>query len=142
MDITKNKAYTTKAKNVSSRNMHEYVTRLQPFENHTGSCFGQWRSRRDVVGFSGSRDFDISSELGYAVYSYGSHFPIYFYSVEADRWFGNADKYSRTTTNHQSLTRPCDSRDITWMGTGNLKYLVTHGYVAYVANRMNLKGEQ
>lgn len=129
MDITKNKAYTTKAKNVSNRDMHEYVIRLQPFENHTGSCHGQWRGK----------DEDAT---GYAVYSYGSHFPIYFYSVEADRWFGNADKYSRTTTNHQSRTRPCDSRDITWMGTGNLKYLVTHGYVAYVANRMNLKGEQ
>ena len=142
---TPNSSFTTKAKNVSSRHICEYVMRLQPFENHKGTCYGQWKSRRDGIGFSGvsgSRDFDISSELGYAVYSYGSHFPIYFYSMEAECWFGTTDRYSRTTTNHQSLARPAAREDITWLGVDNLKYLTTHGYAAYVANRMHLKGSE
>ena len=142
---TTNKSFTTKVKNVSSRHICEYVMRLQPFENHKGTCYGQWKSRRDWVGFGvsgsvGGGDFDIPSELGYAVYSYGSHFPIYFYSMEAECWFGNADKYSRTTSRHQSLARPAAREDITWLGVDSLKYITTHGYAAYVVNRMHLKG--
>lgn len=142
---TTNKSFTTKVKNVSSRYICEYVMRLQPFENHKGTCYGQWRRMRDGVGFGvsgsvGGGDFDISSELGYAVYSYGSHFPIYFYSIEAECWFGTNDKYSRTTSRHQSLARPAAREDITWLGVDSLKYITTHGYAAYVANRMHLKG--
>lgn len=137
-----NKNFTTRMKNVSSRYICEYVMRLQPFENHKRTCYGQWKSRRDGIGFSDGRDFDISSELGYVVYSYSSHFPIYFYSMEAECWFGTTDKYSKTTSRHQSLARPAAREDITWLGVDSLKYIVTHGYAAYAANRMRLKGEQ
>ena len=139
---TTNNSFTTKVKNVSSRNICEYVMRLQPFENHKGTCYGQWKSRRDGVGFSDGRDLDIPSELGYAVYSYGSHFPIYFYSMEAECWFGTNDTYSRTTSRHQSLARPAAREDITWLGVNRLKYITIHGYAAYVAKRIHLKGEQ
>jgi len=44
----------------------------------------------------------------YVVYSYGDHFPMYIYDSSKHIWIGNADKYSVTTSKHQSQTRPYD----------------------------------
>lgn len=45
----------------------------------------------------------------YVVYSYGEHFPIYVAEVGEFgqvHWYANTDKYSQSTTRHQSLARP------------------------------------
>lgn len=60
---------------------------------------------------------------GYVVFSYGEHFPLAVYDP-VDGWVFNCDKYSRTTTRHQSKVRmglPCHMvSDNTWF----LKQLV------------------
>lgn len=41
----------------------------------------------------------------YVVYSYGKHFPMYIY--EQGTWYANCDKYSPSTSRHQSQANPC-----------------------------------
>ena len=83
----------------------------------------------------------------YAVFSYGDHFPMFVYDNIASQWFGNHDKYSRTTARHQQLARPIsDGRDdpddiravsINWCSTDYLQSLITAGsYVAQCAERI------
>jgi len=72
----------------------------------------------------------------YVVYSYGSHFPIYAYEPKSDRWFANEDKYSRTTTRHQSLAHP---RTETYpLSSEAMRELVNHadGYERVVVRRL------
>lgn len=56
----------------------------------TSSLFGIWR--------------DTPKGAVYTVYSYGYHFPIAAFLPEVG-WIGNSDKYSATTSQHQSVVR-------------------------------------
>ena len=42
----------------------------------------------------------------YVVYSYGHHFPMYVFDYTTREWYANSDKYSPTTSKHQSQCRP------------------------------------
>lgn len=42
----------------------------------------------------------------YVVYSYGYHFPMFAFI--GGKWYRNSDKYSRSTTRHQSQARLYD----------------------------------
>ena len=41
----------------------------------------------------------------YIVYSYGEHFPLAAYSHIDKLWYLNIDKYSMTTSRHQSIVK-------------------------------------
>jgi hypothetical protein len=58
--------------------------------------------------FKGSNTFAVwENPVCYAVYSYGKHFPMYVFDVTCSHaWFGNYDKYSSSTSKHQSQLRP------------------------------------
>ena len=57
------------------------------------------------IGFKGNNTFaEWINGVVYKVYSYGYHFPMYAY--KAGQWYANRDKYSRTTSKHQSQCRP------------------------------------
>lgn len=62
----------------------------------------------------------------YVVYSYGYHFPMYVYDREHGRWLANKDKYSRTTSKHQSQACPSDPIHY-WVDTTTLKHLIHEG---------------
>jgi hypothetical protein len=49
----------------------------------------------------------FGEEIGniYAVFSYGYHFPLAVYANNRRVWYTNEDKWSPTTTRHQSLVR-------------------------------------
>ena len=66
----------------------EYTTYRIPFKNRNETLFAN-----EVDDF-------------YVVYSYGEHFPIYVYDHQCEMWFGNDDKYSPTTSKHQTMARP------------------------------------
>lgn len=57
-----------------------------------------------LTDFQGNNTFAITANGVYKVYSYGSHFPIYAY--KNNKWYANKDKYSVTTSKHQSQLRP------------------------------------
>ena len=92
----------------SNKDADKYTTNREPFKG--SNTWGEWI--REV----------------YAVYSYGYHFPIYVYDEQLGLWFGNKDKYSRSTTRHQSLLRPRTDR-IEYIETDDLKNLVGAGSV-------------
>jgi len=68
-----------------------------------------WNARHYVEGlraFKGNNTFGRNvSETCYVVYSYGTHFPMYAW-VSGKGWYRNSDKYSVTTSKHQSQLRP------------------------------------
>ena len=77
----------------------------------------------------------INSKGLYVVYSYGQHFPMYAHDADTNQWFGNSDKYSRTTSRHQSHARP--DADIHWTDTDTMSALVNSGsYAAACADRI------
>ena len=92
---------------VSNNKAIEYVEKLEEFDG--SNTMGRW----------------VGDENLYVVYSYGSHFPMYIYDKVQGKWIGNKDKYSRSTTRHQSQLRP--SSVGLWLDTDEIKGLVWHG---------------
>ena len=92
---------------VSNNKAIEYVEKLEEFDG--SNTMGRW----------------VGDENLYVVYSYGSHFPMYIYDKEQGKWLGNKDKYSRSTTRHQSQLRP--SSVGLWLNTDEMKDVVWHG---------------
>jgi hypothetical protein len=70
----------------------------------------------------------------YIVYSYGVHFPIYIAETAADvtRWYANADRYSRSTTRHQSQAHP--HVDTVPMDATAMRTIAQGGLMAHVQN--------
>jgi len=101
-------------KRINNKDMHKFTTFRTPFKNNNETCWGGW-------------NWDTSL---YAVFSYGHHFPMYVYDAQAQQWYGNEDKYSRTTTRHQSQARPRTEAGIEWMSTEALAHLISSGGVA------------
>ena len=74
------------------------------------------------VEFQGSNTFGRYNGKIYAVYSYGFHFPMYVF--KRGKWYGNSDKYSVSTSKHQTQLRP-DKIDY-WRNTQEMKSI--HNY--------------
>lgn len=58
----------------------------------------------------------------YVVYSWGRHFPMYIYDFRNRQWFANKDRYSQSTSVHQSQARP--SGDVVYLSTEEMKELL------------------
>lgn len=56
--------------------------------------------------FTGNNTFGRREVNQYIVYSYSTHFPMYVYDYTTQEWYANSDKYSKTTSKHQSQCRP------------------------------------
>lgn len=102
---------------IANKEMSEYVTDRIDFDNNNKTVYA--RTRGDL----------------YEVYSYGEHFPMYVYDAIACEWFGNSDKYSSTTSRHQSYAKPSTDH-ITYLDTAELQALIrSGGYVGMCADR-------
>jgi len=77
---------------ISNKDCAPYVTDRREFKG--SHLFGEWDSVAEW----------ISNENMYAVYSYGYHFPIYIWV--GGIWYENTDKYSMSTSKHQTQARP------------------------------------
>jgi len=98
---------------ISNRQCRHYVNDKEPFDaNHIFA--------RNVDRF-------------YIVYSWGLHFPMYIYDREYGIWFGNRDKYSKSTSKHQSQAMPSD--DIQWLNTNELLKIITTRSAPYWLRR-------
>lgn len=105
-------------KRVANRDVRREVQNLNEFEG--SSMYARWKYNRD------------NGAGVYVVYSYGEHFPMYVYDMQTDIWIANTDKYSRTTSKHQSQAHP--SRIDKEMDTDELRKLVSvRGLVDYMA---------
>ena len=100
---------------VSNNKARDYVNGHKEFQG--SNTFAKWLEKGN-----GREDADKL----YVVYSYGSHFPMYVYDKEQGKWIGNKDKYSQSTTRHQSLLRPSQGVEV-WLNTDEMKDVVWHG---------------
>ena len=83
-------------KYVANRDISEYIDKLEIVEG--SNIFTENSGKLP--------DNPETDDNLYIVYSYGWHFPMYIYCRQADLWYGNSDKYSATTSKHQSQARP------------------------------------
>lgn len=103
---------------IANRDAKHYVHRREFFKG--SNIFGFWNSEESL----------------YIVTSYGNHFPMLVWDNTALQWFENYDKFSRTTTRHQSRVGDYN-RKTTDADTGLLKEIIHRGgIVNVVAHRM------
>ena len=100
------------------------------------SVFGKWLGCYRIRGFD--ETFDQMTQPPenrvFVIYSYGEHFPMYVWDEGTHQWLGNKDKYSRTTSTHQSKYRPSEVAN--WFDTATLKKILRYGYIGHITNRM------
>lgn len=117
---------------------HDEGVRLARYrdEFEHSSVFGIWKDCWVFRGFEDTYDLQPNPPESrvYAIYSYGSHFPMYVWDETSQQWLGNKNKYSRTTSSHQSKYRPSEVAE--WFDTTTLRDIVRYGYVGYITNRM------
>ena len=94
------------AKRIANKNAQEYVNRAEPFQG--SNLFGEYD------------DSDEGSNTPYVVYSYGYHFPMFIYLNNI--WYENSDKYSVSTSKHQSQSHPM--MDTVKLNTEDMKRLL------------------
>jgi len=89
------------AARISNGQASKYAEQGFPFKTHNGTLFGDWQGKLFVV------------------WSYGSHWPLFIYHPDTDKWFENSTKSSVTTSRHRTQARPRTKdtldRDVDWM---------------------------
>jgi len=114
-------------KRVANIRARAAVTAREAFQG--SNMFAEWR------GTEAEPAIGKPSTLRYVVYSYGTHFPMYIW--EADRWYGNSDKYSRSTSKHQSQAHPpVPSSEIEWHDTDAMEQIARYGVAGWVARAL------
>lgn len=110
---------------IANRETPRFIRWRDPFETNNSTMFGVVRS-----GI-------------YAVYSYGWHFPMAAYDPANDTWYTHEERYSNTTSRHQSLVRQAladhqPDRVVTLPSKQDLHDLIERGGMAHlVANRLH-----
>lgn len=99
-----------------------FIEYRDAFETNNKTMFGEWHK----TGGEGET---------YAVYSYGHHFPMYVWDAQVHKWYGNKDKYSRTTSSHQTKARPRAPIEA-WYDTDTIKRIAYVGIAKVIADRM------
>lgn len=108
---------------VANQKSRQYVERLEEFQG--SNMYAEWKHLSSL----------------YVVYSYGEHFPMWVFDKDSYRWFGNKDKYSRTTSKQQSQSKPYGVDH--WLDTEEMRLLVEQGNLhRYMAKKLgaNLYG--
>ena len=77
---------------------------------------------RNLIPFQANHIFSENKGDLYIVYSWGKHFPMYIYSYNTGLWYGNSDRYSQTTSKHQSQASP-GQVDV-WLSTSEMDTII------------------
>ena len=102
-----------KIKRISNQKAYDYVSRRESFKG--SNLYAEYITVKQDSFRESIRDALKTPLEIYVVFSYGEHFPIY--ACKAGRWFRNKDKYSLTTSKHQSQSRPRDVSHFTDLDT-------------------------
>ena len=108
----------------SNSDVSRFIEYRDKFETNNKTMFSEW---------CGSDEGHVGART-YTVYSYGYHFPMYVWDDQAQVWIGNKDKYSRTTSVHQTKARPRNVEH--WFDTNTVKRIAYVGLAKVVAKRM------
>lgn len=113
------------------RNIRGAVLHKTPFIAGKKSVYGRWEYDFDHTLPNQHYTPTGAEPMRYVVYSYGTHFPMYIYDKTTGQWYGNSDKYSPTTTRHQSAACPLDIRHtIIWLDTNKMIAVARYGVFA------------
>lgn len=102
----------------TNKQARELALNKQEFKTSNGTIYGTHNLAADT----------------YTVYSYGEHFPMYVYDYRMNEWYGNSDKYSPTTSKHQSTCRPPNVSH--WVNTATLQILAAKGVINYLTYKL------
>jgi hypothetical protein len=101
-----------------------FIRKRVNFMSDHETIFGNWTT-------------DQHGHLRFRVYSYGGHFPMGVWDDESQMWWVHDDRYSRTTSQHQSIFRGAiagDPQTLTDFDT--LKLIAWNGVVEHVTQRL------
>jgi len=117
---------------INGRLAHQYVSQCKPFKNSNGQLYGHWEA--------GGVAYSDGGGMRYVVYSYGKHWPLFVWDDETQRWYGNSDKHSVTTSKHRTYAHPrliTNTNDtIHWIPLEAIRLLAREGYGALAAARI------
>ena len=102
----------------TNRNARTLVNRLENFK--ASNIFAETKEIFFSCPLKNAVQKINNKTTAYVVYSYGYHFPMY--ANIAGKWYGNKDKYSRTTSKQQNQTRP--NGEINFVSTEELNSLL------------------
>jgi hypothetical protein len=108
---------------IANRKAAEYVNRKEFFKG--SNIFGFWSWSYGGYVQHLEREVSGGGNSLYIVTSYGNHFPMLVFDPKAEKWYHNTDKYSSTTSRHQSRV----GRRGEGMTTDQLKAIIRHGGV-------------
>lgn len=120
----------TKYVRINGRLAHQYTTACKPFKNSNGQLYGHWEA--------GGVAYSDGGGMRYVVYSYGAHWPLYVWDDETQRWYGNSDKNSVTTSRHRTAAHPrlTDADTMHWLPLEAIRLLAREGFKALAAARI------
>ena len=114
---------------VNGRQARLWTTQRVPFKNSNGQLYGHWEGA--------GVPFSEGSAMRYVVYSYGRHWPLFVWDDATQRWYGNSDRHSVTTTKHRTYAHPDGySSDMHWLPLRAMILLAREGYTALAAARL------
>ena len=110
---------------VANKDASEYVNKCEIFEG--SNTFSEFKVQYD--------------DKLYVVFSYGYHFPMYMYDYQAKTWIGNEDRFSMSTSKHQSLCRPSEPIEC-WLNTHEMKEYINCGsMMRYMERKANYQSD-
>ena len=105
---------TLKPIRTTNSGARKHIQALEAFTNSNGQLFGRWETYHPVGTPSPHR---------YVVYSYGKHWPLFIFCEGV--WYGNANKFSPTTSKHHGYAHP--HTNVVWLTCGEMKKLASWG---------------
>lgn len=113
-----------KQKRGTNQECREFIRQRVSFLSDHETIFGNWTT-------------DMHGLLRFRVYSYGGHFPMGVWDDEARCWYVHDDKYSRTTSQHQSIFRSAIAgAPVIEVDFATLKQIAWNGVVQHVTQRL------
>lgn len=111
---------------------------MKPVRSTLHECREHVMARKE---FKGSNIWgEWHGDKRYIVYSYGYHFPMWVYESATGQWYGNKDKYSRSTSKHQTMSRPyIPDGGMIWFDAYDMRVIADYGYTGLVYRRLTGK---
>lgn len=127
---------------INGRKASDYVTKRVPFTNSNKQLYGHWEGA--------GVPYSEGSAMRYVVYSYGDHWPLFVWDDASQRWYGNSDRHSVTTSKHRTYAHPRlatgdttnsdttnSDNTIHWLPLMSIRLLAREGYAALAAARVH-----
>jgi len=115
---------------IANRDARQHVKRHHPFQGN--NLYGMY--------WCANPSSTDPGDSGYAVFSYGSHWPLFIGTVlipgGPDVWFENLDRRSVTTSKHRSQAHP--HTDTKLLPLESMQFILRKGYRALVAQRLGV----